>query len=190
LNSKERIEQVLSAAAAIEQQPGLDEMRGVIQRASTAVSALEAILDGLCAAATASLPLLRTVSKLLHTLVGEGSTAMVPAAADAPEQGSEAPSGSRGPVAELLGHVDAAGLGGTQRVTWPRRGAAGSRGRRCGSARPAAAWRRPREREALQRAAAQRGGAHAAGEILPLPFLRYRRVKIQGRGRVRIQVHV
>ena len=28
------------------------------------------------------------------------------------------------------------------------------------------------------------------GEILPLPFLRYRRVKIQGRGRVRIQVHV
>jgi hypothetical protein len=29
-----------------------------------------------------------------------------------------------------------------------------------------------------------------AGEILPLPFLRYRRVKLQGRGRVRIQVHV
>jgi hypothetical protein len=29
-----------------------------------------------------------------------------------------------------------------------------------------------------------------AGEILPLPFLPYRRVKIQGRGRVRIQVHV
>jgi hypothetical protein len=28
------------------------------------------------------------------------------------------------------------------------------------------------------------------GEILPLPFLPYRRVKIQGRGRVRIQVHV
>ena len=30
----------------------------------------------------------------------------------------------------------------------------------------------------------------ATGEILPLPFLPYRRVKIQGRGRVRIQVHV
>ena len=41
--------------------------------------------------------------------------------------------------------------------------------------------------------AAERGtsaAAAAAGAILPLPFLPYRRVKIQGRGRVRIQVHV
>jgi hypothetical protein len=52
--------------------------------------------------------------------------------------------------------------------------------------------RRPPNRPPARRA----GGASceplfaATGELLPLPFLRYRRVKIQGRGRVRIQVHV
>jgi hypothetical protein len=70
----------------------------------------------------------------------------------------------------------------------PMRGAA--RGTRC-SPRHGDVHAAPRNPAARRRATLRRGVR--PGEALPLPFFRYRRLRIQGdqgRGRVRTQVHV
>ena len=60
--------QVLTAAVALEQQSGRKQLRGVIQGACHAVSALDAILHGLGVATATTLPLLQMMSKLLRVL--------------------------------------------------------------------------------------------------------------------------